>query len=108
MFISPDFNKKTAKGRQGIESGTKNVSGTGRKYGKNKVREDSKKRQWEGCSAVSDSAAHLDTNTNRINSVHALTLSTAHTHTHALKCLLVNARGIISKIDILKTLIHEM
>ena len=32
--------------------------------------------------------------------------STAHAHT--LKCLFVNARGLISKIDILKTHIYEM
>jgi len=36
--------------------------------------------------------------------VHALTQSTAH----ALKCLFVNARGLISKIDILRTYVKEM
>ena len=71
----------------------------------NKLWEDSKKCQWDGSSAVPDSTAQLDTNTDRIDSV--LTQSTVHA-CNALECWFVNARGLIGKIAILKTHVYEM
>ena len=97
MFISPDLTRKQQKVDKELRTELKKVSRAGRKSGQNKVWEDSKKRQREGCSAVSDSTAQLDTTTNRIDCVHALFQSTAH----ALKYLL-------NKVDILKTHVYEM
>ena len=102
MFISPDLTRRQQKvdKRTELKKFRKHGESTAKiKYGKIV-----KKRQREGCSAVRDSTVQLDTSTNRIDCVHALTQSTAH----ALKCLFVNARGLISKIYILKTHIYEM